>query len=38
VDADGDGQRDDRHEVPMAFIRQVARKASNGPLGIAHRG
>jgi hypothetical protein len=30
VDADGDGKRDDRDEVPMAFTRQGGRKAPNG--------
>ena len=30
VDADGDGEVDDRDEVPMAFTKQGARKAPNG--------
>jgi hypothetical protein len=30
VDADGDGRKDDRDEVPMAFTRQGSRKAANG--------
>lgn len=30
VDADGDGKKDDRDEVPMAFTREGGRKAANG--------
>lgn len=30
VDADGDGEVDDRDEVPMAFTKQGSRKAANG--------
>jgi hypothetical protein len=30
VDADGDGKKDDRDEVPMAFTREGSRKAGNG--------
>jgi hypothetical protein len=30
VDADGDGKKDDRDEVPMAFTREGGRKAPNG--------
>jgi hypothetical protein len=30
VDADGDGEEDDRDEVPMAFTREGGRKAANG--------
>jgi hypothetical protein len=30
VDADGDGKKDDRDEVPMAFTLQGSRKAPNG--------
>jgi hypothetical protein len=30
VDADGDGEVDDRDEVPMAFTRQGSRRAPNG--------
>jgi hypothetical protein len=30
VDADGDGEEDDRDEVPMAFTREGGRKAPNG--------
>src|SRR5919106_6786760 len=30
VDADGDGEEDDRDEVPMAFTKEGGRKAANG--------
>jgi hypothetical protein len=30
VDADDNGKKDDRDEVPMAFTRQGSRKAANG--------
>jgi hypothetical protein len=30
VDADGDGNEDDRDEVPMAFTKEGGRKAANG--------
>jgi hypothetical protein len=30
VDADGDGEEDDRDEVPMAFTKEGGRKAGNG--------
>jgi hypothetical protein len=30
VDADGDGKKDDRDEVPMAFTKQGGRTAANG--------
>jgi hypothetical protein len=30
VDADGDGKKDDRDEVPMAFTKEGGRKAGNG--------
>ena len=30
VDADGDGEEDDRDEVPMAFTKEGRRKAANG--------
>jgi hypothetical protein len=30
VDADGDGEQDDRDEVPMAFTKEGGRKAGNG--------
>jgi hypothetical protein len=36
VDADGDGNEDDRDEVPMAFTREGGRTAANGLPHIAY--